>query len=306
MAVRQFNSTELIAYVRERGKLSSKGTQGTTDQDILNRLNETMLEFVVPMVRRMREEYFVVTRRYSISSGRIRIPARAVGQQIRNIFYIQGSDRCEVVKIRPEDLPYWNAATGTEALGYYIEGNYLVFPGEPEGTMEISFLARPGQLVLAEEVRVIASVDTETRAITLTESVPESWETVVHTFDVHSAHSGAELKIFDMAQDNSVAPEGALLTLAGAIDGSEYGTIAPEAGDYVTLAGEAALPALPIEYHVLLAQATVCRMIEALGDFEAKAAHEATLAQMVKNGQSIIQNRTDSHPNRIISRNPLW
>lgn len=309
MAIRKFIAEELIAYVRARAAISNKATPGTQDQDILNRLNEEMMATVVPVIRRMREEYFVVTRRLSVTGGqtRYRIPNRAIGQQIRSLFLYNGSARIPLTMISREMLGTSFGQDGAEfPRGFYIEGNHIVLTDSSfvaGSLLEVAYLIRPGQLVLASETRIIQSVDQATNTITLMTSIPESWSAAAQGFDVHSPYSGAELKQFDLTL---VAATGVTVQVAELLDGTVFGTYVPAAGDYICLAGEAALPAIPIEYHIPLAQAAVCRIIEALGDVELLAEHKKTLGEMLQNEKSLIANRVGSHARKIVPSNPFF
>lgn len=307
VATRKFTGDELISLVREIAKVPNKETTGTQDADILNRLNEELLTTIVPVVRRVREEYFCITRRIPLVSGttRYRIPNRAVGQQIRGIHYWDGSNRKRMVLVSRDRLEEFNGSESSEASPFFIEGNHIVlaeaFTGS--GSLEVSYLIRPGQIQLLALTRVIQSVDTATKIITVTQTIPSSWQTTTQGFDVHSPHSGAELKQIDLTR---VDATGVTIEVSEAIDGTVYGSYVPAAGDYVCLAGEAALPGLPIEWHIPLAQAAVGRICEALGDVELLQEHKKSLAEMITNARGITANRVESHPKKVVLRSPLW
>lgn len=303
--MRRLTGDELISTVRRRAGAHNTGTQGSTDADILDILNEEMMTTMVPYVRRVREEYFVISRKIPLEPSRLRyrIPARAVGQQIRSIFTSDGpNNRERMERISPEQLDELSFGDGTGSVWFYLESNHIVLAGNqaPSGDLEVAFLARPGQLVLESATRKVVSVDG--RTITLDQEIPASWESAA-SFDIHSPLSGAELKQLSLSR---VSASGTLLEVVEEIDGSVHGTYAPVPGDYVCLEGEAALPALPIELHIPLAQAAVCRVVEALGDIELLTYHRQTLSDMLQGQTAIISNRIDSHAKKLVPSNPLW
>lgn len=307
MSIRKFTSDELISYVRRQGRCPNKAVSGSQDADILNMLNEAMMSIIVPVIRRAREEYFVVTRRIALTAGktRYRIPARAVGQQIRAAYYWDGTQRVPMSFVQREHLHEYDGNDSANVPAFLIEGNTIVladnFTGS--GSLELSYLIRPGQLVLLSEARVIDTIDTATSTINTTAAVPASWETSTQGFDIHSKNSGAELRQFDLTRNSAT---GTIVIFEEEINGTVYGSDQPEPGDYLCLAGEAVVPALPIEFHVPLAQAAVCSWLEAQGEVELLESAKQTLNDMINNEKSILSARVESHPKKIISRNPLW
>jgi hypothetical protein len=304
---RQFTGEELISYVRRKSAVDDDAVLGCTDDDILNIINEELLATIVPVVRRAREEYFVVSRRMAVTAGttRYRIPERAIGQQLRNVFWYNGTARQRLVMIQPEFLHEQGATITGVPQFFYLEGNHICLPEgmSATGSLEVAYLARPGQLVLSSKSRKIQSVDTVGKILTLTSPIPSDWETTTLGFDVHSPSSGGELKQIALTK---ITATGSTIEVQEAIDGSVFGTYAPAPGDYVCLSGDAALPAVPIELHIVLGQAAVVRMLEQLEALEAAQAAKATLGEMLQNELSLIENRAEGHTKKIISRNPLW
>ena len=115
----------------------------------------------------------------------------------------------------------------------------------------MSYFFRPGDLVTSSNYRIVEGVNLTTKTLTLNSNVLATW-TTGKKYDVHSAESGAEIKLWSASVTTASAKT---LIFTDAIDGSREGTAAVEVGDYVTLENEAAIPALPRELHPALAQA---------------------------------------------------
>lgn len=298
MAVKKYTAEELISLMRLNGMLPDTASDGSQDADLLQHLNQAMLTELVPDLMKRHEEYFVTSRRFSVTSGRLRIPKRAVGQKLRDINWLDGSDRIDLRHLTREDLWLYDTSSGSTPWAFYIEGNHIVFvPDAASGTAEIAFCFRPGQLVLSTETRLVTSVDTSAGTITLASDPPATWDSSL-LYDVHSPNSGAEIKVFDLVVTDIEA--NVLTVTAADINGSTHGSYAVEVGDYVCLAGEAALPALPLEMHPVLALAGLVRYLEAAGDQEQVQTHSAQLNRALDRAVTYTETRVDAHPKKII------
>lgn len=305
MSVKKYTAEELIETVRNDGMIPDVGATGSQDVDILAHLNKAMLNEMIPDLMKTREEYFVVSRRQAITTPRCRIPARAIGQKLRDVVWFNNTERTKLFRLAREDLIEHSTIGTTAPYAFYIEGNHIVFvpdAGSFAGSVELSFFFRPGQLVLSTETRTVSAVDTTLKTITLSSAPPSSWDASM-LYDVHSPNSGAEIKLFDLAIGDLT---GNIITAIPAIDGSDYGTYTPAAGDYVCLAGEAALPALPIELHPILAQAGLVRYLLSQGDIEHLKANEGQLNRMLVNAGIMCEDRVSGRPQKLVRRSPFF
>lgn len=300
MSVRKFTANELIAYVRRQTRAPNSANTASTDADFLNLLNEALISILTPFVQGLREDYFLISRRVTYSGAtRVRIPERAIGQQIRSIHFVTDGEAKEIPRVDRARI----AGYGSQDEVFYLEGNSIVFPnGKPTGTIEISYMARPGQLVMLEDARKVTAVDATNKTVTVETAVPSSW-TTQSTFDVHSQHSGGELKQLAISKDTA---SGFTVSFTDAIDGSVFGTDAVEVGDFIVRTGEAALPALPVELHVALAQAATVLWLEGQGDMELLGSAKQTLNDMLQTSKSVLTTRVKSHARKMLVRNPLF
>ena len=303
MAVKSYLAEELIELMHIMGNISGTPVDGTEDADLLQHLNQAMMTELVPELMKRHEEYFVVSRRYEVTTGRIRIPTRAVGNKMRDIRWLNGTDRNKLRQLNREDLWLQTTSGASIPWAFYLEGNHIVFvPELASGTTEISFCFRPGQLVLSTETRRITAVDITLGTLTLASEPPIAWDASL-SYDIHGGTSGAEIKQFDLIPTDITS---AVMTFdVDDLDGTLFGSYVPEVGDYICLAGEAALPALPIELHPTLAQAALVRTMEASGDAEQVQMHAAQLNRSLEKSVTLTETRVDSQPKRIIRHSPF-
>lgn len=301
-----YTAENLIDCVRDQGMLPDAETTGTSDADILQHLNHAMLAEVVPQLLKFREEYFVVTERQAVSGtkSRYRINPRAIGNRLRDVFWTNGNDtRHRLHSLPREDLADLSTTTNDEPTAFYIEGNSVVlYPAIAGGSgyLELAFFFRPGELVLSTATRTITALPAANQ-VTLSSAIPASW-TTANKFDIHSPHSGAEIKSWSAA---ATTVSGTGITFTNPIDGTGFGTVAAEVGDYVCLEGEAALPGIPREMHPTLAQAALCRILAALSD-ENVAVQVSKLNRMLDDSKYMVNDRVEGRPKIIANRHSLF
>jgi len=159
MIVPWYTTSDLISAVKR--KISLPISQNTfSAQDIIDFLNEELTISQVPSVMLYHEEYFVTTLSVPMTPNRIRypIPERAIGLKLRDVFWFDGQNIFEMVRIFPEDKAYFQGVSGSNLpyKRFYLEGNDVVLtPGSgvpaTNGSMIFSYFLRPNLLV--EETR---------------------------------------------------------------------------------------------------------------------------------------------------------
>lgn len=304
-----YTSEELINEVRARSVTNDTDSPGWTDDDMLLYLNGEMLNEIIPQVSKLQEEFMVITELVSTSaaSQTVKVPSRAVGNSLRDLLLVDGNDRLNIPHVNRENLAQFEIDRGQDDTirGYFLENTRVRFLGQAQGQdFEMAYRFRPSQLVLATSYRtvtVVSGLD-----VTLSGTDLPSEFVVGALVDIHGATSGAEIKTWDNAITNVV---GQTLTLTSPIDGTDprEGRPEVEVGDYCAPAEQCAIPMLPREVHQILAQAAVCRVIEALDDQEKLAMHTSTLNRWLKNMEYNIGKRVEGRPRKIVNSNaPLW
>jgi hypothetical protein len=163
-----------------------------------------------------------------------------------------------------------------------------------EGELEQVFFFRPGNLVLSENARQVQARDLVLKTVTLDSAPPASWG-ASGDFDAHSEFSGAEVKVWD--EPATIA--GSVLTFTNPIDGSTFGTKPIAVGDWICLAGEAALPGLPIELQGEAARAGALIAAEAIGDAQQVQVHGAVLEKFLGEITKAMEVRVEAQPVRL-------
>ena len=289
---------ELIESIRNIGMAPSTGSTGSRDADLLRHANEAFRTKILPEMIRIREEYFVSTIRIPLVAGtsKYRLPSRAVGNRVRDLMFVDSSvSRNRIAPVGREEIFRWSSPS-TSPERYYIEGNHIVLVPDTgmasSGWLEVSYYFRPGEVVISTSARQVTAVNAGTNMVTLASNVPFDWTSSL-LFDVHSKYSGAEIHTFDAAA-SSVS--GATITFTNEIAGATVGTKPIEVGDWVCKAGEAAIPAIPIEMHPVLARATAVRIAEANGDQQAVNIHAQLFKDDMHSALAMLENRIEGKP----------
>jgi hypothetical protein len=292
---RLYTGDELISVVRMRGGLNDTDSQGSSDTDILNVLNEEALTTLYEVVQRCREEFYLARERIPFTSAtRYRIPARAMHNRVRDVLWVESDGtRHNLYPIPLEDQPCYSATGDNIPFGYTFEGNLIqILPleGSFSGNLEVVYFLRPNELVMSTACRQVETVSLTTGAITLDSDMPTSWTTSL-TYDFHSQYSGAELKAWGLTP--SVAALDDMTFAAADINGTTVGRMPVEVGDYVCIAETCALPGLPRELHPVLAQAAMCRILEST-DPERFQVSNTELQAMLQRQYTLFSKRDES------------
>jgi len=286
---RKYTADELIALVRDEARIPDTAATGNADSDILNRINETLTCYLYGMVMEVKEEYFLRTTRYDLSSTeeRYKIPARAMYQKLRDVKWAEtetgGYFPLAHMNVGQLDDTYSSTTTSDAPSAFYVEGNHIhLWPNlsGATGFIDLSYYLAPGDLVLQANVAKVKDVDFDTKKVTLDRPVPttgsSTWDNTA-LYDIHSPDSGAELRTWHGALSEAITAPTVepILTFTAAIDGSVVGEDPVEIGDYVCLTNEAALPGVPRELHPTVGKLAAANILEDEGDtegFQAKTA----------------------------------
>jgi len=292
---RLYTGEELIAVVRQRGGFNDTDSSGTSDSDILNVINEEALTTMYEVVQRCREEFYVTRERVALTTAtKYRLPVRAMHNRIRDVLWVEADGtKHNLYPIPLEEQPCHTSTGDGTPLGYTFEGNHiqmLPVDGSFSGYLEIIYFLRPGELVLSTACRQITSYTPATGAIVLASNFPATWTTSL-TYDIHSQYSGAELKAWNITA--SVASGDDMTFTAADLNGTTIGRLPVEVGDWVCVSETCALPGLPRELHPVLAQATVCRLLEST-DPERFTISNAELQAMFQRQYTLFSKRDES------------
>ena len=296
-----FTTEEMIASVRRRASLTDDiGSEGTEDSDVIDVLDEVMMDEIVPQLLKFQEDFLIRTLTQAVAAGtsKYKIPKRAVGNALRDIYWKNGEQQEYLPKITRENLPFYQTDDVQVPDGFVIEGDGIrLIPPAQAGNLIISYSFRPGQLVKAADYRKVTVVSST--EVTLDSTAPTSWVAGTTLFDAHAAVSGAENRFFDLG---AATVSGTQVIFSSAIDGSVDSTEPVLNGDYLVAAGNAAVPGIPRDAHPALAQAAALRFLEAGGDREALKAARQTFGRMMENFANLFETRVDGKPHILSNR----
>lgn len=290
-------NADLIEKIRAIGGIPNTEVLGARDEDLLARADESLTTHLLPKLLELRENYYVRRQRTALTPGvtRYRLPARASLNKLHGLFIVRDDVFQEIDEIDYEELNEIQTQADGHPAGYLLEGNtILLVPenGSYTGSLQFAFYARPGLLLLPDDVRQITDITGD--EVTLDADAPTAWAPGL--FDAHSAQSGAELSLWD-ATVSDITDD--VLTFTDPIDGSTFGTSPLQVGDYIVPAGFSALPCLPAELHGLLARAACLQLAESLGDTTKIQVHAGLLDKAFKSMGSAMETRIDTKPIKL-------
>lgn len=289
-----YTTRGLIENVKTRGSIPT--TQPLFKNENFAALaNDELQSLIVPLIMSVREEHFVTSKDYTIVQNQAAydIPADAIGMKLRDVVYLQDPNRPQnqtsLPRLQPEDIAgaYIDYA---QPSGFYIQGNSVVLYPAPQysGTLRLTYFKRCSELVDNSQAGKITNVDSNTNEVTLS-VVPNTWTTsdLVDVVNVNPPFNtvSEDLQI--------VAVNGFTLTLSSVAGLS--------VGNWVCLQDETVVPQIPVECHRVLAQATVVKVLEALGDDGGMQRAQAKLNELTSNMTTILNPRVDGEPKKIVS-----
>lgn len=286
-----FTTTDLLSTVRLRGMLPSTATLGVQDSDILQHANDEMQSRLVPLVESVNEEFYVTTTDVALVSGQAayRLPNRNSGSKLRDLKLVIGGVQQPLVRIEPEKVSAWVSTATGFPQAFYLEAGAVVLvptPAVSNATLRMRYFVRPGQFVTnaAPTTSTVASVSYSGPTATVTTSV------VVGSGAV-SVDCLAYRPPFEYLALNG-SGSGGIYTLPNSSPNIAV-------GDYVSLADQSPLLQLPVELHSLLAQRTLCRVLQQLGysDKYAMASDEADRLEEV--ALKLLSPRVDGAPKKM-------
>ncbi len=266
-----------------------------TDDDLLLLANEELESVIVPMIMRIRWEFFVTFIEYDLDgTTEFPFPANAVAGSLRDVTVIDNNKNERQLSLISQKLRtsggLWPSAFNAE--GFYIRGNTIFLTSDIQqgAKLRVYFPRRPNSLVKTSDAGQILAINTSTNVITLG-NVPVDW-TTNDTVDVVSNVPGFDLTV-----------EGAALSVISSptvtVDAATTAELV--VGDWFCLEGESSIPQIPVETHPILAQSTAIKCLEAMGDKTQIGVSESKLKELMVNYYSMSP-RIEDQPKRLATR----
>lgn len=293
MAV-DYTTTERIKQVKRLTHMpTSTGT--FENADILALFNQAMDEEVVPLLRSVRENYYLTFKEYAVSGSPYRIPTRAIGAalafvRLRNANYYEKFTLVSASAINSTGSP-------VTTRGFVVSGNrFYVYPDPTLGTIEAWYYERPGRLVLPTDCGQISTVDSATQFTC--SSVPATFG-VGTLCDIVQA-----LPPFDTLEKDLVISNigGTTITFSTGVTQ----TISPN--DYICIANESPIPQIPEELFVVLDRGCAVLINESQGYNQKYEKSVARLEAAKQKAVELITPRVEEEPPIIFNdtlRSPM-
>lgn len=248
---------------------------------------------LVPMILSAREEFYVTHTDTTLVANQAEytIPARSIGQLLRDLQLIKGNQVYSVARIDREVVHTTSAGDSTH---YYLRHNKVVMfetPNTGGDTLRMSYYLRPGDLVDVSDCAQITAIDTDTNVVTVS-SIPSAWTTSTDLDLVSATVPYAFLS----TDTNATTISGTDVTFSSLPDGLAV-------GDWISPAGKSPIPQLPREFMPILVQMTVVKALEAQGDKEGAKEAWKDLQTMEENGINLISPRNHGQAKKVVNRN---
>lgn len=297
-------SNDLVESIKRRASIpENQSTFSKTD--FLEFANEEMRLGLVPSILQLHEDYLLFEKDLEIKPNKqsYEIPSRAVGNKLRDAqIKVDDNNFLELTRVGIGDrFAESNNVTETNLRKFYIKNNKLVFVspvgGSASGTLTMVFYIKPSKLVEEERIGVITGINRTTGQIVVS-NLPDNFN-ISNKYDFYKAQSPHTVLNIDLTA-TGINPTSNTVTF-NVDDIPEELVI----GDHLAQAGEAIIPQVPTELHVMLAQMVACRVLESIGDTQGLQNALIKLQQMQSAAGIIIDNRVDDSPQKIVNRHGI-
>jgi hypothetical protein len=296
-----YDTDALLASIRRRARLpvSSVNAPGWEDADLLFMANEELLTVLTPMLLRTREKFFVATKDTAMVSGTVSyaLPTRGALNKTQDILRV-GPDNVtnNLVKLEPEEMSGKDMTLQGTPTHYYFQGNRIFLWPVPNvtHTLRVPYFRRPSRLVGTSAVAVVSTINTGTKTITTTDTVPGTFSSSA-LYDLVQGYPP-----FDSLSDDVVA------TSTSGTSFVATATLPTDllAGDYVALAGESPVLQLPVEFGPVLAQRVANAILRGGVDKELLAAGEKESARLEAEAFGGVEERNEGEADLLC--NDCW
>ena len=263
---------DVLESIKRRGMLHET-EQSLEDSDFLDLYNEEVASYVVPLLKSLREEFFITPETITVSADTndYRIPRRAV--DIRDITYSDGSAEWSLSRLEPEEAVerYGANASSGAPQAFYLQGNYIVLCPTPSegGTLKIPYLLNPSKLV---------------SAFTYSGTITAKGSNTLTVASTTGLTVGGYLDVLDATDYDPIAANlkiSAINSGTGVITFTSSIPSRVAVGQLLVTEDETTVPHLPRHIRALAEQRVVVKALEALGDSDGLKNAQAALKELV-------------------------
>lgn len=284
----RYEITDLCSKIRKIEAIPTSSST-FTDEDLTELLNMELQSYVVPVIQKVREEYFVIVEEVPFANV-IDIPPEAIGMRLRDVASVNGAQLSNIPRLNPEEQNF-----GTGLFGYIIRNNQIIFSASITGitTIQLSYYKRPNDLTSTDYVKVTSKNGSNVLGVT---GIPLDWA-IGTTVDV----IGKTVPFIGKKYGSALVAVG-ITTIT--VDAATYASA--EIGDYISTEGYSPVPQyIPVEAHNLLIQSAAMRCLESLGDREGWKVSNTKLEKMEADLINLLAPRVDSQSKKVINRSTI-
>jgi hypothetical protein len=293
--VASYTTTDFLASVRARGAIPTTTNSNNVNNtsNLLALATEELHIKLLPLIMSVREEFYVARKSHTITADQdtYAIPSRASGVVLRDVQIIVGND---IRSLEPVDSERISTTSSGDPEGYYLEHQNVVLyptPNSTTGTLRLRYFMRPSRLALTSACAQISAINTSTNTVTVN-TVPSSWASTTVVDFIKATPPYQHLAI-----DQSISSvAGSTITFASLPSDLAV-------NDWIALAEYTPIPQIPFEFHPVLAQMTVVKALESVGDREGAAAAKRDLDEIKQNAIQLVTPRVQGSNKKVIGRN---
>lgn len=262
-----YDTTELLVQIRKHARVGDDDPDAT-DTILLENATEILQSVYAPLVRTVRSDYYVTTKRIALAAGRsgYPIPRRAVTSSVRRVRLLDANSReLGMVQVPYEDI--LSSRTGVRPAWYAITDDKILVAPVPTVatyTLEVAYEYRPSALIVPDlnantHALVVSEAYDSPTADTHTVAVTPSFFTNDDMIDIVHKDAPFSSPVIDATVDARTG--GAFLDLLS-YSGVQEPVLGLVLGDYVCFAGETPVPQIPAELHPILAKHTAADWLD--------------------------------------------
>lgn len=299
---------DLISSIKNRS-LAPISQATFTETDFLALATDELRTKLASDLIKIREDFMLTSeiRPIVASVAAYPVPERAIADSLKSVSYVEPSGQVNPPLPRGDstDEGYYSMQGG-QPERFYIQGDEVILLPKPslsQGSLKFIFAARAPKLVLTSDCAKITAkaLNTDTASFSVNTDLTSKLS-VGSKVDIVCARS--PFKAWTVDAEVTQITDG-LIEIAASTVIDPTGAIQPEVGDYICLAGTSNIPQIPVEYHAVLAQMTVVKIMESLGDRAKLESAKADLNELRAQVGLLTKNRVESTPQRANRRNSI-
>lgn len=252
--------TDFLTLLRQQAKI---GSSDLTDAELLSTANAEVTSSLVPLIRKVRTEYFVAETQVASYMGRAALPRRSVAGSVRHVQLVNGGGAVPLPMAQLEE-DFLAGGSGIPSRWYFDGGSVVLLPRGTDGTVRFRYFLRPSKMAVATVVTVIAATQSA-GGYTLTLSGAIVGPATLDVISDGGAHNACAIDVTNSGTTSLTVPASLLL--------------APIAiGDQVSSAGTTQLVPLPEELANALMHQTAAVLLRGMG-YDSEAAAQLGFAE---------------------------